>query len=196
LDFRTDEDLACAVAEGETAAFSALYDRYAVRIQAWASRVLGSDRAEDAIQEIFLLLWRRARQYDPARGSFAAWFFTLARHEILRELRKYSVAERWAAGEEVDRLFEQPWEAADPADAAAARAAIPEIRAALRSMPAEQRQALVLAYFGGLTHSEIAGRLGIPLGTVKKRIRLAIARLRAAVASGHEDPRARMTANQ
>jgi RNA polymerase sigma-70 factor (ECF subfamily) len=197
LEHPSDEDLVAATAAGETTAFSALYDRYAGRVHAWAAHMLGTDRAEDTIQEIFLLLWRRAGQYDPERGSFGAWFWTLARHEIMHALRKRSGSERMAAAEEVERLFEHSGEAAtDPADIAIARAVVPEVLVALRSMPAEQRQALVLAYFGGLSHSVIAERLGIPLGTVKKRIHLAMAKLRASVAGGGKDPAARESANQ
>jgi RNA polymerase sigma-70 factor (ECF subfamily) len=184
----TDEQLVAGAAAGDVTAFSALYDRYGGRIHAWAAHVLGSHRAEDAIQEVFLLLWRRAGQYDPTRGSFAAWFLTLARHEILRQVRKHSIPERMAAAEEIERLLERAGEpGADPADEAIARAAVPELLAALRSMPAEQREALVLAYFGGLSQSAIAERLGIPLGTVKKRIRLAMMKLRAAMVGGDED---------
>lgn len=184
-------------AAGDVAAFSALYDRYAGRVHAWAAHVLGNNGAEDAVQEVFLLLWRRAGQYDPTRGSFAAWFLTLARHEILRQLGKQTIAERMAAAEEIERLLERAGETgADPAAEAIARAAVPELRAALRSMPAEQRQALVLAYFGGLSQSAIAEQLGIPLGTVKKRVRLALMRLRAAMVSGSEDPRVRESTNQ
>ncbi len=197
LDRHTDDALVAEVAAGDLAAFSVLYDRYAGRIHAWAAHVLGSDRAEDAIQEIFLLLWRRAGQFDPSRGSFAAWFMTLARHEILRQLRKQAASERVAAAEEIERLFELRGEAAsDPADQAADRAAVPDLWTALREMPSEQRRALILAYFGGLSHSEIAEQLGLPLGTVKKRIRLAMAKLRAAVVRGEEDPPGWESTNQ
>ncbi len=197
LNLPTDESLAAKVAAGDLDAFSALYDKYAGRIYAWAAHVLGSDRTEDAIQEIFLLLWRRVDQYDPSRGSFAAWFMTLARHEILRELRKHSASELAAAAEEIDRLFERRGEmAADPADQAIARAGLPDLQAALREMPSEQRRVLILSYFGGLSHSMIAEHLGIPLGTVKKRIRLAMAKLRAAYMRGDEDPPVSESTNQ
>jgi len=197
LQHLTDEQLAAGTATGDVAAFSALYDRYADRIHAWAAHVLGSDRAEDAIQEIFLLLWRRAGQYDPTRGSFAAWFLTLARHEILHALRKHSIPERMAAAEEIERLLERAGlTGVDPADEATARATVPDLLAALGAMPAAQREALVLAYFAGLSQSEIAARLGIPLGTVKKRIRLAMAKLRAAMLGEDEDPAAWESTNQ
>jgi RNA polymerase sigma-70 factor (ECF subfamily) len=115
----------------------------------------------------------------------------LVRFELLRELRKRSAAERVAATEEIERLFERYGDAAaDPADLAAAHAAMPELWTALRAMPSEQRRALLLAYFGGLSHSLIAEQLGIPLGTVKKRIRLAMAKLRAALREDDEDPAA------
>ncbi len=197
MEHQTDEWLVAEVAAGEVAAFSALYDRYAGRIHAWAAHVLGSDRAEDAIQEIFLLLWRRAAQYDPGRGSFAAWFMTVARHEILRQLRQHSTSERVAAADEIEHLFELRGDAAaDPADQADDRAAVLGLWAALREMPSEQRQVLILAYFGGLSHSAIADQLGLPLGTVKKRIRLGMAKLRGALLRGDEDPGALESTNQ
>jgi RNA polymerase sigma-70 factor, ECF subfamily len=190
----SDESLARLVADGDIAGFSILYDRYAGRIHAWAAHVLGSDRAEDAIQEIFLLLWRRAGQYDPGRGSFRSWFMAVARHEILRELRRTSAGGRVAAADEIDRLFEQMGETGpDPAKQTADRSLLPAVSEALRAMPAEQRRALVLAYFGGLSQSAIAARLGIPLGTVKKRIRLGMARLRGAVLPGEQGPPAQET---
>ncbi len=197
MDRHTDEALAAEVAARDLGAFSLLYDRYAGRIHSWAAHVLGSNLAEDAIQEIFLLLWMRAGQFDPGRGSFAAWFMTLARNEIVRQLRKLAASERVAAAEEIERLFERRGEAAsDPADQAIERAAVPDLWTALREMPSEQRRALVLAYFGGLSHSEIAAQSGLPLGTVKKRIRLAMAKLRAAVVRGEEDPPASESTNQ
>lgn len=185
----SDESLVTLVADGEIRAFSILYDRYSGRIHAWAAQVLGSDQAEDAIQEIFLLVWRRAGQYDPSRGSFRAWFMAVARHEILRELRKTSAQGRVTAADEIDRLFERLGEPGlDPADQAADRSLLPEVSAALSAMPPEQRRALILAYFAGLSQSEIAAQLGIPLGTVKKRIRLGLAKLRSSVLRGEEDP--------
>ena len=193
----SDEFLVGEVAAGQVAAFSTLYDRYAGRVNAWAAHVLGSDGAEDAIQEIFLLLWRRADQFDPNRGSFAAWFMTLARHEILHQLRRRPRGERLAGADEIERLFERRGDSvADPADQAAAYAVMPALWNALLGMPSEQRRVLVLAYFGGLSHSLIAEQLGIPLGTVKKRIRLAIAKLRAAVHVDDEDPSAWESTNR
>src|SRR5258708_19790527 len=197
LDRHTDDALAAEVAARDRAAFSVLYDRYAGRIHAWAAHVLGSDRAEDAIQEIFLLLWMRAGQFDPSRGSFAAWFMTLARNEIVRQLRRLAASERVAAAEEIERLFELRGEAAaDPADQVSDRAAVPDLWTALREMPSEQRRVLILPYFGGLRHSETSAHSRLPLGTVKKRIRLAMAKLRAGVVRGEEDPPASESTNQ
>jgi RNA polymerase sigma-70 factor (ECF subfamily) len=190
----SDEALARQVADGDMAGFSVLYDRSAGRIHAWAAHVLGSDRAEDAIQEVFLLLWRRAGQYDPGRGSFRAWFMAVARHEILRELRRASAGGRVAAADEIERLFERLGETGpDPALQTVDRSVLPVVSAVLQAMPAEQRRTLVLAYFGGLSQSMIAAQLGIPLGTVKKRIRLGMARLRSAVLPDEQGPPARET---
>jgi RNA polymerase sigma-70 factor (ECF subfamily) len=176
-------------ADGDLRAFSSLYDRYAQRIYAWAAHTLGTDRAEDAVQEIYLLLWRRADQFDSSRGSFKTWFMTVARHEILRELRKIPAEGRVAAADEIERLLERHGETElDPAEHAATHASLPVIATALSELPPEQRRVLLLAYFSGLSQAAIADQLQIPLGTVKKRIRLGLSKLRAAVFGRAEDP--------
>ena len=176
-----DEVLVARVALGDVAAFALL--RYARPVYAMAVHLLGPADGEEAAQEAFLRLWNKADQFDPARGSFAAWFIAVARHHVFRELRGRSQRHRLAAAEDVDRLLAQ---AADPTidveEQAWRRDEGAAVRRALDGLPADQRRALVLAYFGGLSQSAIAQHLGWPLGTVKKRIRLGMQKLRLALA--------------
>lgn len=180
-----DGDLVASVARGDVAAFDLLYDRYAGAVYALSAHLLGTSEAEEIVQEIFLRLWRKADQFDSARGSFAAWFMTIARYRVLRELRTRNQQRRIEVAEDVDRILaraadetadveEQVWQLER------GRAAL----TALNQLPAEQRQVLILAYFGGLSQSTIAQRLDLPLGTVKKRTRLGLRKLRLAL--GHQ----------
>jgi len=178
-----DEALAARVAGGDIGAFATLYDRYADRVYAWAAHLLGSGEADDVVQEVFFRMWDKAAQFDPARGRFGAWFGAIARHEILGRGRRRGREQRIVAAEEIDELLART---ADPAPSLETRASTAErdsaLAAAVRDLPAEQRRVIVLAYFGGLSQSEIAAAIAIPLGTVKKRTRLAFAKLRNAVA--------------
>ena len=184
-----DETLAARVGAGDVAAFSELYDRHARRIYAWSAHVLGPGLAEDAIQEIFLRLWRHAGQFDPTRGSFGSWFSAVARHHLVRELRREGVRRRAAAGGEIDDvLASSASPEPGPEETAGSRAETAGLTRALRLLPREQRQVLVLAYFAGLSQSEIAEQLGLPLGTVKKRVRLGMRKLRAALVPEARDP--------
>jgi RNA polymerase sigma-70 factor, ECF subfamily len=177
-----DGDLAAMVAAGDAAAFGLIYDRYAGAVYALTVHLLGTMEAEEVVQEVFLSLWRKAHQFDATRGSFAAWFMSIARHRALRVLRARNRQRRIQAVEEIDQLLahasaetvdveEQAWQQER------GRAAL----SALSRLPAEQRQVIVLAYFGGLSQSAIAQQLNLPLGTVKKRVRLGMQKLRLAI---------------
>ena len=187
----SDEALAERVAEGDVEAFAALYDRYVARVYTWAERLLGTAEAEDATQEVFLRLWGRATQFDPTRGHFGAWFAAVARHETLMRARRRGRDQRIAASEEIADLLDN---VADPGPSAEAQACMGErdaaLAAAVRELPAEQRRVIVMAYFGGLSQSEIAAATATPLGTVKKRTSLGLAKLRRAIA-GQGSARAR-----
>lgn len=178
----TDEDLAAGVASGDAAAFGLLYDRYARPVYALAVHLLGTADAEEAVQEVFLLLWQRADRYDRARGPFRPWFMAVARHQTLRQLRRRAPARLVVAAEEIDRAFALVIDRRiDVEDEARRREEAAAILRALAVLPPEQRRALVLAYFGGLSQTAIAQHLGWPLGTVKKRTRLGLQKLRAAL---------------
>ncbi|HVR89220.1 MAG TPA: sigma-70 family RNA polymerase sigma factor [Candidatus Limnocylindria bacterium] len=179
----SDEALAARVAAGDVGAFAALYDRHATKVYAWAAHLLGTGEADDVTQEVFFRLWDKARQFDPARGRFGAWFGAIARHQILARGRRRGLERRIVAAEEIEELLAQT---ADPSPSVELRAWTAQrdaaLIAAVRGLPVEQRRVIALAYFGGLSQSEIAAAVAIPLGTVKKRTRLALAKLRSAVA--------------
>jgi RNA polymerase sigma-70 factor (ECF subfamily) len=154
-------------------ALRALYDLCSRKVMAVALRLLG-DRAEaeDVVQETFLELWRRAKEYDPARADPTTWAIVIGRSRALDRLRARSSAVRAGAA-----LAAEPM-SADPApEPAEAREEQQRVRAALSSLPSEQREVIELAYFDGLAQSEIAVRTGQPLGTVKTRVRLAMRKL-------------------
>ena len=180
-----DEELVARTAGGDLAAFTQLYNRYARRIHAWSAHVLGTGRAEDAMQEIFLRLWQHAGQFDGDRGSFVTWFTAIARHHLVHVLRQDGMRRRLAVTAEIACVLEHASAAAPgPDETVGQREDGAALARALRLLPEEQRQALVLAYFGGLSQSQIAAQLALPLGTVKKRIRLGMSKLRSALVPG------------
>ena len=179
-----DEDLVGLIADGDAGAFVVLYHRYARRMYAWAVARVGRERAEDAVQELFLKLWSRSKTFDESRGSFSNWFFAVARHHLIAEAQRLGAQRRLQVAAELEAIVSELASVSDPADEAALRDDAARLLAALGELPPEQRLAIGLAYFGGLTQSEIASRMGWPLGTVKKRIRLGMAKLRVAVERG------------
>jgi RNA polymerase sigma-70 factor (ECF subfamily) len=159
-----------------------LYDRYARRVYVLAAHVLGPARAEDVVQDAFLALWRHAHSYDSERSAFVTWFMAVARNRVLDALRRRDVEQRVLAVEPVDHLLAQmPDPSPGAADLVSRRERDDELLRAVARLPAEQRRAIVLAYFGGLTHIEIAAALDEPLGTVKKRLRLGLRKLHEAI---------------
>ena len=175
--------LLARVARGDERALAALYDRLAPLAHGLAIRILRRPLlAEDAVQDAFLRAWRSAGSYDPRRGSAKAWVLRIVRNAAIDQLRSERAklrAESGSAGE-----VPEPAEGgrADEAVASAQRGA--RIRGALAGLPEEQRRMIEIAYFEGLSHSEIAAREGIPLGTVKSRIHEGIGRLRRLVEEG------------
>ncbi len=179
----TDEALVERVARQDPVAFGFLYDRYGRVVYTLAAHLLGSSPAEEVVQDVFFTLWTKAGQFDPERGRFESWFLAIARHRVLSVLRERSQTQRLFAVGELETLLN---DVVDPStnveDVAWQHERGQEILRALRRLPEDQRRVLVLAYFGGLSQSTLAERLGWPLGTVKKRVRLGLQKLRAALA--------------
>jgi RNA polymerase sigma-70 factor (ECF subfamily) len=173
--------LLAAIARGDRDAFARFYDLHAGLVHTFALRILRErEEAEEVVQDVFVQVWRQAGGYSAERGTPEAWLITLTRSrgiDKLRSRRRHDEMVRPA--DNPDRLPEPtvPESAAGPAEA---RATLGE---ALVDLPAAQRRVLELAYFEGLTQSEIAARLGEPLGTVKTRIRGGLERLRGALAA-------------
>lgn len=154
----------------------ALYDRYSPVVYAVALRVLGdTGAAEDVLQDVFMQLWRNPSAFDASRGSLGAWLAVIARNRAIDALRKRkpeSDLDHVVVSVEPDLTEE--------ADRSRVRE---KVRATLSTMPDAQRKALELAYYEGLTHSEIAAKTGEPLGTIKTRIRTGLLTLRKAFSS-------------
>ncbi len=173
-----DLELLQRIQQGDEEALLVLHRRYAGLVYSVAYRVLSEQMAaEEVTQDTFLRLWHRAETFDPARGAFVPWLLTIARRQALDTLRRQ---QRDALRDPVF-LDDHPetWENVLPADEAQS-IAYHLLRDAAAALPNEQRQAIEMAYFWGMSHSQIAARLGLPLGTVKTRIRLGMEKLRAA----------------
>ncbi|MEI4473481.1 sigma-70 family RNA polymerase sigma factor [Frigidibacter sp. MR17.24] len=157
----------------DTAAFARLFDHFAPRVKGFLIKS-GSDAAaaEDCAQDVMAVCWNRAHLYDPSRASVATWIFTIARNRRIDGLRK-------SRRPEPEDLPWGPEAEPDPEDALALREASQELAAAVTRLPEAQRDLIVQAYFADRSQSEIAAQTGLPLGTIKSRIRLALARLRA-----------------
>jgi RNA polymerase sigma-70 factor (ECF subfamily) len=172
-----DRDLMVRVVGGDVSAFEAIYDRHSDHVFALAMRVTGRRRAaEEAVQDVFLGLWRRAASYDPDRGALSTWLLAMVRNRSIDWLRREARYDRCL---EIDDAVAERLEAADRTDVEViAREESRTARQLLVTLPSDQRQVIELAYFNGLTHTEIAARLEIPLGTVKGRQRLALTKMR------------------
>ena len=168
------------IANGDREAFQAFYERYAGKALGYV-RMLCRERelAEDLTQEAFLAVWRRAGSYSAARGEPAAWLYTILRNKLVDQWRRRSPA----ATVEEEQLAVLSSEGTGPG-----REVALSLRQALTDLKPEQRQALELAYFGGLTYEETAARLQLPLGTLKSRIRTGLALLRQTLDSAPMGP--------
>lgn len=174
----SDEMLLARIVRREEEALAALYDRHSRAAFALARHILrDGETAEDVVQEAFLTLWRRAETYRPERGAVRAWLLTVVRNRAIDVLRSPSRSGPSATATSVDDLN---LVAPDNPEQDAMRMVEGRVvRAALAELPPEQREVVELAYFAGLAYPEVAERMGIPLGTVKSRMRLALERLRA-----------------
>jgi RNA polymerase sigma-70 factor (ECF subfamily) len=165
-----DERLLARIADGDGHAFEVLYRRYARAVLGLAMRRLGDrGRAEDAVQETFVSVWRAAATFRPERGRASSWLYAVARNSISDRGRR--------RGEPTAEPPEVPSGDPGPEDRAEHSWLSWRVHRALEELPRQEREPIELAYWGGLSQSEIAERLGIPLGTVKTRTRTGLARL-------------------
>jgi RNA polymerase sigma-70 factor, ECF subfamily len=180
----TDVEILRRVAGGDEGALSALYDRYRLILYGLILRILHSQaEAEDVLQDVFLQVWRRASDFDETRGRPFTWLVTLARSRAIDRLRALGSRERTAQ----EAARDVPDSISDAADDAVKSEQGEIVRRALRELPEEQRQTLLLAYFEGLTQTEIAERTGTPLGTVKTRMRSGMTKLRESLGERMKD---------
>jgi RNA polymerase sigma-70 factor (ECF subfamily) len=172
----SDLALATAVRSGDQGAMATLYDRYSSIVYAVALRVLqDTGAAEDVLQDIFMQLWRNPGAFDASRGNMAAWLAVIARHRSIDALRR-----RRPQDDIEDVVVSVEPDLASDADRSRA---LEKVRGAMQTMPSPQRSALEMAYFEGLTQSEIAEKTGEPLGTIKTRIRTGLLSLRKVLAA-------------
>lgn len=178
-----DRELIRAVARGSGDAVATLYDHYGATVYGLALRVLGQpDLAEEVAQDVFAQVWREAGRYDEMRCSVAGWMVMLTRARAIDRLRARRARPDLSAA--VDEAHAGPLPSAErsPESATITAEDARVVRSALAGLPEQLRSLIELAYYEGLTHSEIASRTGIPLGTVKTRLRSAMGTLRSALA--------------
>lgn len=175
-----DAELLHRVGTGDERSLEELYERYGGRCFALASRIL-DDRhlAEDVVQQVFTALWQGGG-YDSGRGAVSTWLLSITHHKSIDMLRREGTRRRRLASEQA--LLETAAAGPGPDEEAWRRLRAEKTREALRTLPAEQREVLLLAYYGGYTQREIAELTGLPLGTVKTRTLHAMRKLRAALA--------------
>jgi RNA polymerase sigma-70 factor (ECF subfamily) len=181
-----DQAWIAAAGSGNEAAFARLYDRLSGPLYTLCLRMLGDGaEAEDALQEAFLQIWRNAARYDPTQSSVFSWAIHITRCKVIdrlrargRRLRLYVPEE--GGGDDVPAP-QAASSGGDAADSATRNERSAEVRRTLENLPGDQRQAIELAFFGDLTHHEIAARLGQPLGSVKARIRRGLLKLRGSL---------------
>ncbi len=171
----TDQQLISRLAARDQRALLKMYDRYAGKVLGLATRMLGEAMAaEEVTQDVFLKLWTHADRYLPARGAVSTWLLTIARRTALDRLR--AEQRRPPLSDEIDP--EETWSLLPDQSSQGDEARWHSLRLAVAALPATQRQPIELAFYRGLSHSEVAETLGWPIGTVKTRIRLGMAQLR------------------
>jgi RNA polymerase sigma-70 factor (ECF subfamily) len=169
--------LLAVCADGDQTALASLYDQSSALVYSIALRMLAdSGDAEEVTLDVYHQVWRSARSYDSSRGSVTSWLVTLTRNRAIDRLRSRAVRAR--TEEPIAKHNDVPSFAAGPDEATLAGQRRKRILAAMAALSAEQREAIELAFFSGLTHAELADRLRQPLGTVKTRIRLGMMKLR------------------
>jgi RNA polymerase sigma-70 factor (ECF subfamily) len=168
------------IALGDEAAFESLYDRYSRLLYSLLlSVVKHPPEAQDLLQEVFLHIWRQAKNFDAGRGNVYSWLVTMTRHRAIDRLRSKGFRERQQELHDDDSVLMLPDSALSPLDSITVMEQRERVRDALDKIPSEQRDALMLAYFQGYTQTEIAALLQIPLGTIKTRMRQGLLKLSA-----------------
>lgn len=182
MNLSSDTDLLFLITLGDEDALAALYDRYCGVLLGLLLRILHQrSEAEDILQEVFLQVWQRAANFDVTRGKPFTWLVTLTRSRAIDRLR--SLRSRLATGEKAAAEIFNFNQASDPCQDASNAVQNAVVRRALKRLPETERHLLLLAYFAGLTQSEIAEKTGTPLGTVKSRIRAGMRKLRESLSS-------------
>jgi RNA polymerase sigma-70 factor (ECF subfamily) len=179
-----DEDLMTLVDGKDPDAFEIFYDRHGGPAYSLAHRIVGDrNLAEDVVQEAFLSIWRSKAGYDPARGSVRSWSLGIVRNRAIDALRRSSTPAPQLDHDDEAVLESQ--RASELTDSEAIRRETARrVRGVIGGLPSEQSQVIELAYFGGFSHSEIAEMLGMPLGTIKGRMRLGLEKVRSSLAEG------------
>lgn len=169
-----DADAMRRVASGDATALSELYERYGRVVYSFAYRLTHDDTlSEECVQDVFVALWRRAADFDPSRAKLTTWLFVVARNRAIELGRQKS--RRPELRDDLEPVGSAP----DPSDLVGDADAAQRLAEAVAQLPEDQLEVLRLGYFDGLSHAEIAAMIGIPLGTVKGRMRLALTRLRS-----------------
>ncbi len=179
-----DEELMPLIGEKNPDAFEVFYDRHGGVAYSLAYRIVGErGAAEDVTQEAFISIWRSGARYDAARGSVRTWMLGIVRNRAIDFLRsKAGRAPKLDFDD--DAVLEHRPAVEQTESEALQRETAREVRGVLDELPGEQAKVIQLAYFGGFSHSEIAGMLGVPLGTVKGRMRLGLEKIRGELAEG------------
>jgi len=173
----TDRALVARIEGRDADALALLYDRHASRLMGLAHRILGdTGEAEEVLQEVFLYVWRSASSFDASRGTVLAWLLVVTRSRAIDRVRSRRPGSRGSL-RDLDEISNRPGSEDVEADSVT-RQWESLCRSAIADLPADQRRVLELAYFGGLTHQEIAEETATPLGTVKTRARLGLMKLR------------------
>jgi RNA polymerase sigma-70 factor (ECF subfamily) len=179
-----DEELMPLIGAKDPEAFEVFYDRHGGVAYSLAYRIVGERAAaEDVTQEAFISLWRSGARFDSSRGSVRSWMLSIVRNRAIDFLRsKAGKAPKLTFDD--DSILEQRPSGELTEDEAMRRETASEVRGALGQLPGDQSKVIELAYFGGFSHSEIARMLGVPLGTVKGRMRLGLEKIRGELAEG------------
>jgi RNA polymerase sigma-70 factor (ECF subfamily) len=178
-DQRDAETFLAGIQNGDRGSFQALYDKYRGLVFATVIQVLHSpEDSEDVTQDIFTQFWSRSGLYNSQKGRFSSWLTTLAKNRAIDRIRSRDRRSKLNQGFQAETLMEKGWQAPLPSEETSMREMGLQARSAVMQLSDEQREAITLAYFEGLTQQEISTRTGTPLGTVKARIRRGLGKLR------------------